>query len=124
MSHFTKIRIELKEKVHIKTALQELGYGVTENALLEGYGNKKTKVDILAEKPGVKFGLNYQDDVYELTADWYLNKEKEQSVISGLKQKYAFVCVKEQVEKMYGYRIENVVHEPNGNIRIQVENYL
>ncbi len=58
MSHFTRIRIELKEKEQIKKALQELGYKIKENAVLTGYGNRKTKAEILAEKPGVTFGLN------------------------------------------------------------------
>jgi len=124
MSHFTRIRIELKEKEQIKKALQELGYKIKENAVLTGYGNRKTKAEILAEKPGVTFGLNCQNGAYELTADWYLNQEKEHTVISELKQQYAFVCVKEQVEKMYGYRIENIAKDENGNIRILVENCL
>ncbi len=124
MSHFTKVRIELREKEQIKKALQELGYRVKEDAILEGYGQSRTKVEILAEKSEVTFGLNSQNKVYELVADWYLNKESQDTVISGLKQQYAFVCVKEKVEKMYGYRIENVTKEKDGNIRIMVENCL
>ncbi len=79
MSHFTEIKTQIKDIEALRSACQELGLTLLQNAEARGYYENKTKGDYVVQLKGpYDIALNKQTDgTYGLTADlWQGHVEK------------------------------------------------
>jgi hypothetical protein len=80
MSHFTTIKTQIKDIEALKTACQEMGLTVQQNASARGYAGNEIKGDYVIQLKGpYDIALQKQEDgAYGLTADlWNGHVEKE-----------------------------------------------
>ena len=80
MSHFTQIKTQIKDIAALRSACQELGLALLQNAQARGYYENKTKGDYVIKLKGpYDIAVNKQPDgTYGLTADlWEGHVEEE-----------------------------------------------
>ena len=80
MSHFTEIKTQIKDIEALRSACQEMGLTLLQNAEARGYYENKTKGDYVIQLKGpYDIALNKQaDGTFGLTADlWNGHVEKE-----------------------------------------------
>jgi hypothetical protein len=80
MSHFTEIKTQIKDIAALRSACQELGLALLQNAKARGYYENKTKGDYVIRLKGpYDIAVNKQKDgTFGLTADlWQGHVEKE-----------------------------------------------
>ena len=80
MSHFTEIETQIKDIEALRSACQELGLSLLQNAEARGYYENKTKGDFVIKLNGpYDIAINKQaDGTYGLTADlWNGHVENE-----------------------------------------------
>ena len=80
MSHFTEIKTQIKDIEALRSACQEMGLTLLQNADARGYYENKTKGDYVIKLKGpYDIALNKQPDgTFGLTADlWQGHVEKE-----------------------------------------------
>lgn len=80
MSHFTEIKTQIKDIEAVRSACQEMGLSLQQNAEARGYYENKTKGDYVIRLKGpYDIALNKQPDgTFGLTADlWNGHVEKE-----------------------------------------------
>ena len=84
MSHFTTIKTQIKDIEALRSACQEMGLSLLQNAEARGYYENKTKGDYVIRLKGpYDIALNKQPDgSFGLTADLW-NGHVEQEVGSG-----------------------------------------
>ena len=84
MSHFTEIKTQIKDIEALRSACQEMGLPLLQNAEARGYYENKTKGDYVIKLNGpYDIALNKQaDGTYGLTADLW-NGHVEQEVGKG-----------------------------------------
>ena len=84
MSHFTEIETQIKDIEALRSACQELGLSLLQNAEARGYYENKTKGDFVIKLNGpYDIALNKQPNgTYGLTADLW-NGHVEQEVGQG-----------------------------------------
>ncbi len=123
MSHFVRIRTQLKERAPLLTALRDLGFTTREGEAIElrTDGREEAAAEIVAAT-GCEYEIGFRKvgDTYEMIADWY-NVERHtphrrQVFIDALRQRYAYAIVREQA------RAQNLIVEEetdaNGDIVI------
>ncbi len=80
MSHFTQIKTQIKDITALRSACQELGLALLQNAQARGYYENKTKGDFVIRLKGpYDIAVNKQPDgTFGLTADlWEGHVEEE-----------------------------------------------
>lgn len=120
MSHFTTIKVKIKDGEILHKTLQELGYTVETNTNVRGYQGKKTKAEyVIRQNNGYDLGFRRQSDNYELVADFWGAKIDQTKFINDISQKYAHYTLKEEVEKQ-GFNIEEEETLEDGTLRVVV----
>ncbi len=78
MSHFTTIKTQIKDIAALRSACQEMGLALLQNAEARGYYENKTKGDYVIRLKGpYDIALNKQPDgSFGLTADLWLGHEQ------------------------------------------------
>ncbi len=72
MSHFTTIKVQIKNGEILHKTLQELGYTVETNTNVRGYQGIKTEAEyVIRQNNGYDLGFRRQGDNYELVADFW-----------------------------------------------------
>jgi hypothetical protein len=73
MSHFTTIKTQIKDIHALRSACNELGFAVLENASARGYINNQTRGEYVIQlKVPYDIALNKNPDgTYGLTTDWW-----------------------------------------------------
>lgn len=125
MSHFTKLKTKITDKVHLLKALDNLQYTVEENSIIRGYNRRTRKGDIVIKTQG-NFDVGFvkaQDSSYEIVADWYgaasaIGKNKQQFV-NEVQKEYAVTKVLHELRKK-GYRIRSRFVNETGEIKLLV----
>lgn len=120
MSHFTTIKVEIRNGEILHQVLQELGYRVERHAKVRGYQGRQVEADyVIRQSNGYDLGFRQDDDRYELVADFWGAKIDQRSFIDSINQKYAhkmlMITAKEQ-----GFDIETEEVLSDGTVRIVV----
>ena len=125
MSHFSKIKTQLKEAEPLINALNNLGYIINqEEKFVKGYRGKFTAVDISMNLPGdtkVGFKWNTNSNAYELVTDldlWKFELPVER-FISKVTQMYAYQTIISKT-KEDGYQIVEQKNKNDGSIELVV----
>jgi hypothetical protein len=130
MSHFTRIKTSLKDKLVLTDALHNLGYEVTEGGTVKGrQGVRAVDLSIRTrDGNGIGFVRDAQG-CYNLVADFWGIGKGDQKILSELdgtlariQQEYAERTILEKT-KNEGFSIVERREEEDGTIRIVVRRW-
>ena len=123
MSHFSKIKTQLKDTEPLIKALNNLGYITNqEEKFIKGYKGKFTAVDISMNLPGdTKVGFKWDNNssAYELVTDLDLWKFEipVERFISKVTQMYAYHTIISKTNED-GYQIVEQKNKNDGSIEL------
>jgi hypothetical protein len=121
MSHFTTIKVQIKNGEILANVLQELGYQVHSNTQVRGYEGDKTHAEyVIRQSNGYDLGFRKDgDESYELIADFWGAGINETQFINQIQQKYAHQTLL-QTAATEGYTIEAEEVMQDGTVRVVV----
>jgi hypothetical protein len=102
MSHFTKLKTKITDKVFLKKAISDMELEYQEGKLkAKGWLWKKEKADlIIPTRSGYDIGFRFNGESYDIVADWDSIKDVDQETfVNTLNQRYAYNVVKETLEQ-------------------------
>ena len=120
MSHFTSIKVQIKNGELLRQSLVELGYQVEQSTMVRGYQGDKVQADyVVRQSNGYDLGFRRQGDDYEMVADFWGAKIDQNLFINALTQKYAHKSLIATVQNQ-GYSIEQEEVLTDGTVRVLV----
>jgi len=127
VSHFTKVKTQIKDMDILGKALQEMGFTVERDAKVRGYMGNSTTAPLVAKGSGkYDIGFNVVDGSIEANADWwgfqYDSSEKmtQKDFLGGLTMKYNQTMLRDQFVD-HGYTLEE--EEVEGEIILTATRY-
>ena len=120
MSHFTTIKVQIKQGEVLLDVLQELGYQVEQNTQVRGYMGDKTNAEyVIKQSNGYDLGFRKNGEGYELVADFWGAKINQQEFINNISQKYAHKTLMETIQTE-GFSVEEEEVLADGTVRVLV----
>ena len=120
MSHFTTIKVQIKNGEILQQTLQELGYTVEYNKKVRGYQGNKTNAEyVIQQDNGYDLGFRRNGENYELVADFWGAKIDQQAFVNSIMQKYAHKMLMTSVQEQ-GFDVEEEETLENGTVRVVV----
>ena len=120
MSHFTTIKVKIKNGEFLHQALQELGYQVECNTTVRGYLGDTTQAEYVIRQPNrYDLGFRRKGENYELVADFWGAKINQQAFVNKITQKYAHKTLMATVQEQ-GFNVEEEETLEDGTVRVVV----
>jgi hypothetical protein len=120
MSHFTTIKVQIKNGEILQQVLQELGYQVEQNTNVRGYQGNKTNAEyVIRQTNGYDLGFRRNGENYELVADFWGAKINQQDFVNSISQKYAHKTLMTTVQEQ-GFDVEEEEVLEDGSVRVLV----
>ena len=120
MSHFTTIKVQIKNGELLHQVLQELGHKVECNTTVRGYRGDKTNAEyVIRQANQFDLGFRRSGENYELVADFWGAKINQQQFINEITQKYAHKTLIATVQEQ-GFNIEEEEILQDGTVRVLV----
>jgi hypothetical protein len=120
MSHFTTIKVQIKDGEILHQTLQELGYTVECNKKVRGYQGDKTAAEyVIRQENGYDLGFRRDGENYELVADFWGARINQQAFVSSILQKYAHKTLMASVQEQ-GFDVEEQENLEDGTLRVVV----
>ena len=120
MSHFTTIKVQIKNSEILHQVLQELGYQVECNAKVRGYqGNTTQSEYVIRQENGYDLGFRRAGENYEIIADFWGARINQQEFINSITQKYAHKTLMSTVQEQ-GFNVEEEEVLEDGTVRVVV----
>ena len=120
MSHFTTIKVQIKQGEVLLQVLKELGYQVEQNTHIRGYMGDKTNAEyVIKQSNGYDLGFRKNEESYELVADFWGAKINEQEFVNNISQKYAHKTLMETIQTE-GFNVEEEEVLADGTVRVIV----
>ncbi|MFM6016945.1 MAG: DUF1257 domain-containing protein [Dolichospermum sp.] len=120
MSHFTTIKVQIKQGEVLLQVLKELGYQVEQNTQVRGYMGDKTNAEyVIKQSNGYDLGFRKNGESYELVADFWGAKINQQEFINNISQKYAHKTLMETIQTE-GFNVEEEEVLADGTLRVIV----
>ncbi|MBD2570476.1 DUF1257 domain-containing protein [Anabaena lutea] len=120
MSHFTTIKVQIKQGEVLLQVLKELGYQVEQNTNVRGYMGDRTNAEyVIKQSNGYDLGFRKNGEGYELVADFWGAKINQQEFINNISQKYAHKTLMETIQ-MEGFNVEEEEVLADGTVRVLV----
>ncbi len=125
MSHFTTIKVQIKDSEVLGQTLRELGYKVEENALVRGYRGDKTEAEfVIRRSNGYDLGFRRDGDAhYVLIADFWGARINQNQFVNEIQQKYAHKQLQKTATEQ-GYTIEAEEVLEDGTVRVVVGRWI
>jgi hypothetical protein len=106
MSHFVRIRTQIREREHLVQALRDLHYQFQEgeSLVVRGYAANRERADVLVNT-GSQYDIGFQRkaDNYEVVADWWgvegNTPLRQQSFIQQVNRQYAYNLIRDQARE-------------------------
>jgi hypothetical protein len=124
MSHFVRIRTQIREREHLTQALRDLHYQFQEgkNLVVRGYaGNRETAEVVVQTGSAYDIGFQRKADEYEIVADWWgvqnNTKIQQQSFVQQVSRQYSYNLIHEQAREQ-NLLIEEEQTLENGDVVI------
>ena len=119
MSHISVMKIAFADRDLLLQALKDLGYEAEEGDDLRiTNGVKSVKVDFLVKVPYTEsIGFRKGKNGWQLTADWFRVNLDRKQFETRLKQQYAYLSVKQSLEKQ-GYLITEETKDEQQRVHI------
>lgn len=121
MSHFTSIKLQIKDIKILESAVKSLGYKLLENKIARGYNNKRADYVIRLNGP-YDVAVVKKGDIYTLEADFYQGYiedelgKKMSKLIQEYGKEYAYSLAEQN-----GFTINGIQEEENGTLKIELE---
>ncbi|MBS9392556.1 MAG: DUF1257 domain-containing protein [Dolichospermum sp. LBC05a] len=120
MSHFTTIKVQIKQGEVLLHVLQELGYQVEQNTQVRGYRGDKTNAEyVIKQSNGYDLGFRKNGEGYELVADFWGAEINQQEFVNNISQKYAHKTLMETIQTE-GFNVEEEEVLADGTVRVLV----
>lgn len=120
MSHFTTIKVQIKNGEVLHQTLQELGYQVECDTWVRGYQGDTTQAEyVIRQSNGYDLGFRGNGENYELVADFWGARINEQEFIHSINQKYAHNMLMHSVQEQ-GFNVEEEETLEDGTVRVVV----
>ena len=120
MSHFTKIKVQIKNTEILHQVLQELGYEVECNTTLRGYQGNTTQAEyVIRQKNGYDLGFRRDGENYEIVADFWEARINQKEFVNSITQKYAHKTLMSTVQEQ-GFNVEEEEVLEDGTVRVVV----
>jgi hypothetical protein len=120
MSHFTTIKVQIKNGEILHQTLQELGYQVEYNKKVRGYQGNKTDAEyVIRQDNGYDLGFRHDGENYELVADFWGARINEKAFVNSIMQKYAHKTLMTSVQEQ-GFNVEQEEILEDGTVRVVV----
>ena len=120
MSHFSTVRVQIKNGTVLHESLQDLGYKVACNTRVRGYEGLHTEAEyVVRQANGYDLGFRKAGEEYELVADFWGARIDEQAFVNAVTQKYAHKMLLTTVQQQ-GYSIETEELLQDGTVRVVV----
>lgn len=124
MSHFTTIKVQIKNGEILHETLKELGYEVDCNTYVRGYEGDRTEAEyVIRQRNGYDLGFRLNGENYELVADFWGARINQQQFINGINQKYAHKTLMTTVKEQ-GFNIEEEETLADGTVRVVVARWV
>jgi hypothetical protein len=124
VSHFVKIRTQIREREHLAQALRDLHYEFQEgrNLVVRGWqGNRETAEVVVNTGSNYDIGFRRQAEEFEVVADWWGVENntpiRQRSFLERVGQRYSYNLVKEQAREQY-LIVEEEQELANGDVVI------
>lgn len=124
MSHFTRVRTQLRNLHILQTALEDLKFEVVPQSVIRGYNGNAAQADLVVRMPGqYDVGFRQQDSgEVEMVADFWGLKVNRTEFLNQVTQRYAYHTVVEQAEAQ-GFQVVTEQNEQDGSIRLVVQRW-
>jgi len=120
MSHFTTIKVKIKNGEILHQVLQELGYQVECNTKVRGYRGNTTEAEyVIRQKNGYDLGFRRTQENYELVADFWGAKINQQKFVNAINHNYAHKTLMATVQEQ-GFDVEEEETLADGTVRVVV----
>lgn len=120
MSHFTIIKIQIKDGKVLHQVLQELGYQVECNTKVRGFVGQKTDAEyVIRQKNGYDLGFRLNGESYEIVADFWGAKINQKEFVNSISQKYAHKTLMQSVQEQ-DFNVEEESVLEDGTVRVVV----
>jgi hypothetical protein len=121
MSHFTKIKTRMANKVYLLKALQDLGYVPQDGSVdIRGYLGQRTRVEIRipTENPEYDIGFRKAGASFECVADWFgLRNVDRETLMDRILQRYAYHAARAELEEQ-GFTLSSEETQADGRIHL------
>jgi hypothetical protein len=120
MSHFSTIKIQIKNGEILHQCLQEMGYEVECNKKVRGYAGNKTNAEyVIRQSNGYDLGFRRHGETYEIVADFWGTSINQQQFVNTLNQNYAHKTLMSAVQEQ-GFNVEEQETLEDGTVRVVV----
>ncbi|MGB3693454.1 MAG: DUF1257 domain-containing protein [Spirulinaceae cyanobacterium] len=120
MSHFTTIKVEIKNGEILHQVLQECGYQVESQTNVRGYRGNTTKAEyVIRQSNGYDLGFRRHGENYELVADFWGARINQRDFVNKISQKYAHKTLMQSVQAQ-GFDVETEEILEDGTVRVVV----
>lgn len=125
MSHFTTIKVQIKNGEILANVLQELGHKVEVNTQVRGYRGDKTNAEyVIRRSNGYDLGFRQgSDENYEIVADFSAAGINQSQFVNEIQQKYAHQMLLHTAANE-GYSIEAEEVMEDGTVRVVVGRWI
>ena len=120
MSHFTTIKVEIKNGIILQEVLEELGYQVETKTKVRGYQGNTTQAEyVIKQDNGYDLGFRRSGENYELIADFWGARINQKEFVNSISQKYAHKTLIQSANEQ-GFNIEEEEILEDGTVRLVV----
>jgi len=120
MSHFTTIKVQIKQGEVLLDVLQELGYQVEQNTQVRGYRGDTINAEyVIRQANGYDLGFRKNGEGYELVADFWGAEINQQEFVNNISQKYAHKTLMKTIQTE-GFNVEEEEVLADGTVRVIV----
>lgn len=124
MSHFTRIRTQIREREHLTQALRDLHHQYQEGVdlVVRGFAGGRERADVVVNT-GSNYDIGFQRkaEEYEVVADWWgvqgNTRIRQQTFVEQVSRQYAYNLIKAQAQEDY-MLIEEEQELENGDVVI------
>jgi hypothetical protein len=122
MSHFTRIRTQLRDIKTVKRALEDLDYTV-ETGTIRGYGGQQDRADLVV-KTDTKYDIGFRQEGQEvvMVADFWGLRVDRKAFLDQVSQRYAYLTIMDQAETQ-GWQMMTEEVQPDGSIRLVMQRW-
>jgi YbbR domain-containing protein len=120
MSHFTSIKVQIKNGEVLRQVLEDLGHKVECNARVRGYRGDTTQAEyVIRGKNGYDFGFRRNGESYEIIADFSEARVNTQQFVNSITQKYAHKTLMATIQEQ-GFNLEEEEVLEDGTVKVVV----
>ncbi len=106
MSHFVRVRTQIREREHLVQALRDLHHQFQEgeNLVVRGFAGNRERAEVIVDTGSqYDIGFKRRAEEYEVVADWWgvegNTPIRQESFIRDVNRQYAYNVIQDQVRE-------------------------